>query len=199
MIRLGITGQVGTGKSLAAGFFEKLGAKRISADELAHDLTRRGGKCFKKIEKAFGVKVLNNKSEIDRKALGKLVFASPAKRRILNGIVHPEVIKEIKRLTLKAGKKSILAIEIPLLIECRLFKLVDAVIVVDCPRKTQLARLAGAGIANTAAKKMIKSQLPMKEKLKYADFVVDNGGSKARTRAQVKFLLDRIKKIDLRC
>lgn len=190
MIKLGITGQVGTGKSTVAGLFGTYGAKMIDSDKIAHRLIKPKTRCWRKIAKAFGVKVLNKNSQINRKILGQIIFKSTRRRKILNAILHPEVVKEIKKQLKKMEKDDIVAIEIPLLVEAGLFNLADKIIVVKCSEKQQLERLARCGIKKYDAEKMIKSQFPLRKKIKYADYVIDNSRSISHTRCEVKKIFD---------
>lgn len=184
---IGLTGGFATGKSYVAGVFKALGAKVIDADKLAHDSLRIGTPVYKKVVKLFGSSILGQGREIDRRKLGRIVFDDRESLKRLDSIVHPEVIKEIKRSIRKAGRNDVVVIDAPLLIEAGLAGMVDELVVVTCPKDEQVRRcIRKFGLDKEEVLKRIKNQIPLTKKIKMADHVVDNSGPKALTREKAK-------------
>lgn len=189
MIIVGLTGSVGTGKSTVARFFEELGAHIIDWDQLAREVVHPHSKAWKKIVECFGQDFLNEDLSIDRQRLAGTVFSDKGKLARLNQIVHPEVIKKDERITAeikRRDKDAIVVKDIPLLHECAGHIVVDRVIVVSASEETQLRRLEEKGMSRGEARRRMKSQLPIQEKTKGADFVIDNDGSPEETKRQVE-------------
>lgn len=186
---LGLTGGFGTGKSAVAKILAGYGARVIDADKINHSLIARSAPVRKKILKEFGRGILkNNSGVIDRRKLGKIVFADPKALKVLCGITHPEVISEVKR-RIKAAESGVVVVDAPLLIEAGLDKLVDKMIVVDLSRGRQLKRLARkTSLSRPEILKRIGAQLSLKSKVRLADFVIDNSGTIAKTRKQVALI-----------
>jgi dephospho-CoA kinase len=192
MIIAGITGTIGTGKSTVARMFADLGAYVIDSDAIARQVVEPGKTAWQGIVDYFGKDVLNNDRTINRPKLASLVFSDPDKLHKLNSIVHPEVLKEDQRQV--EERKSIdpdglIIKDIPLLLEvgpevARM--LVEKIIVVFANPEVQLKRLIARGMSEEDARSRIKSQVPVKEKMKFADFVIDNNGSLEETRRQVQ-------------
>lgn len=190
MILIGLTGGVATGKSTVAKLFKKCGAVVIDADELAREIVKPGKPAWREIVRVFGKEVLNQDRTINRHALGAIVFRHPAKRRTLERIIHPRVGREQMRLARQAAQKNPMAVviyDVPLLFEAGIDKRVDKTIVVTADRKTQIARLKKRnGLSPAEALRRIKSQMPLAEKCRRADYVL-NG------HAPLKSLLTRIR------
>lgn len=184
---IGLTGSFGTGKTFVASIFRSLGAKVIDADRIAHGVIRKGKPEYNRIVKSFGKEILNEKKEIDRAKLGAVVFSNAALLRELNRIVHPSVIKEIRRSIRTAGKKDIVVIDAPLLIEASLDKFIDKLIVVKCQKRRQIERCREKFcLQKKEILRRIESQIPLKKKMKMADLVIDNSLTRSRTREQAR-------------
>ena len=190
MITIGITGSYGTGKSTVAAMFAALGARIIDADQIVHALLAKQGRCCRAIVHAFGRDVLTEEGEIDRKKLSAVVFPDPKKRKVLESLVHPEVIRDIKKqLAEFQAQKRIKAVvlDIPLLFEAGLQSLVDITVVVRATQKEQLLRTADRSILTRSDRlKRIRAQMPLREKMRRADIIIDNRGSLKKTRSQVE-------------
>jgi dephospho-CoA kinase len=189
MIIVGLTGSVGTGKSTVANLFKELGAYVVDWDELAREVTRPHSKAWKEIVEYFGKSILNEDLTINRQKLADIVFSDKEKVAKLNQIVHPEVFKEDERITdeIRSLDPDALIIKgIPLLFELTCPVYVDEIVVVSASEQTQLRRLEGKGITRGDARNRIKSQLPLEEKIKSADFVINNDGSLEETKRQVE-------------
>jgi len=183
---IGITGSFGSGKTTVAKMFARLGAYAIDADEVYHSLIRRKEGCYKKIVKCFGKDVLDASGRIDRKKLGKIVFKDRAKLKLLNSITHPEIVKEIKRIA-RSKKSEFIIVDAPLLIESGFYKEVDRIILVANRKEDQVKRKReSAGLPAKETLKRIRMQMSFKKKLAFADFIIDNSGSRLSTLTQVR-------------
>lgn len=192
MIIAGITGTIGTGKSTVAAMFGQLGAFIIDADKLAREAVGPGKPAWQAIVANFGRQLLNEDQTLNRQMLADIVFSDPQMLKMLNSIVHPEVLKEDLRLVEErrsVDPDGLVVKDIPLLLEmgrdvARL--MVDKIIVVFASPDIQLKRLVARGIAEPDARNRIGNQVPVKDKLKLADFVINNDGTLDETRRQVE-------------
>jgi dephospho-CoA kinase len=199
VIIVGLTGSVGTGKSTVTNFFSEMGAYIIDWDELARAVTRPHSKAWKAIVKYFGKGILNGDLTINRQKLAEIVFSDQEKLTKLNQIVHPEVFKEDERITNELARlnpDALIIKDIPLLFELTRPIYVDKKVVVFASEQTQLKRLEEKGISRKDARNRIQSQLPLEEKLKSADFVINNDGPLEETERQVKEIYSLLKKIN---
>ncbi len=192
---VGLTGGIGTGKSFAASIFKKLGAKVIDADKLGHKALTKGSSAYKRVVAAFGKKVLKPDLSIDRKALAGVVFSDRKKLEKLNRIVHPGIIREISKRIGKAAKGEILIVDAPLICEANITGLMNVLIVVKASRKNQLERCDDKpGVRKKDVRKRIAHQMPLNKKIRMADYVVDNNGTKEDTRRQIREIWKKLKK-----
>jgi dephospho-CoA kinase len=182
---VGLTGGVASGKSLVAGMFVKLGAQLIDTDQVARDVVAPGEPGLAAVRDAFGPGILDARGELDRVALRKVVFADPAKRETLEGVLHPLIrARTLERIAAATAPYTIVAV--PLLVETDFGRLVDRVAVVDCPESLQLERLMRRdGLPRAEALAMIGAQTDRKSRLRAAHDVIDNGGDREVTRRQV--------------
>ena len=197
MIIVGLTGSVGTGKSTVTNFFRELGAYIIDWDELAREVTRPHLRAWKEIVEYFGKDFLNEDLTINRQKLAEIVFSDKEKVAKLNQIVHPEVFKEDERITneIKSLAPDALIIkDIPLLFELTRPVYVDKVVVVSASEQTQLRRLEEKGMSREDAQSRIKSQLPLEEKIRSADFIINNDGPLEETKKQVEEIYSLLRK-----
>jgi len=191
-IRIGLTGGFGTGKSTVADIFRELGAYVVDADELARDHLKRGRKEYQEVVSVFGEEILDREERIDRKALADEVFKDTDKLFKLNQIIHPGVIKEIEE-RLESSRSPIRVAVIPLLFEAGLAPGFDYLIVVTADKEIMVRRVATArGMSEAGIDLRRKAQLPLEEKAKQADFIIDNNGSVEETRDQVKLIWGKI-------
>ena len=177
---IGVTGVFGSGKTIVAKMFARYGYNHINADEIGHKLLNKKD-VKNKVVKEFGKEVLT-KNKIDRRKLKNIVFYDNKKLKKLNKLLHPLIIKEIKN---KIKKNSV--VDGALLIEAKALNLVDKLVVVKISKKEQMKRLLKKRkYTKKEINNIIKSQLSQKEKLKYADAVVDNSKDLKNTEKQVK-------------
>ena len=197
MIIVVLTGSVGTGKSTVTKFFRQLGAYIIDWDELAREVTRPHLRAWKEIVEYFGKGILNEDLTINRQKLAEIAFSDKEKVAKLNQIVHPEVFKEDERITneIKSLDPDALIIkDIPLLFELTRPVYVDKVVVVSASEQTQLRRLEEKGMSREDAQSRIKSQLPLEEKIRSADFIINNDGPLEETKKQVEEIYSLLRK-----
>jgi dephospho-CoA kinase len=180
MIRIGLTGNIASGKSEVARMLADRGATIIDADDLAREAVEPETQALKDIIKRWGKDVLNQDGGLDRAALRQIVFADQNELDALNRIVHPGVTRLRDREVAKARERGdpIVVCVIPLLFERNIVEEFDAIILVDAPRPLRLERLvATRGLEETEAMNMIASQMPAELKRARADFVIENDGS----------------------
>jgi dephospho-CoA kinase len=203
---VGLTGGIGTGKSTVARLLAELGAVVIDADAIVRELQAPGTPLLAQIAESFGPAILRPDGQLDREALGRLVFSDPATRRRLNALVHPAVGAEMLRRVEAARRAgaALVVLDIPLLLEGRAARaggatdaprartasdLVSEVIVVYAPEPAQIARqVARDGASPAHAAERVAAQLPIEEKRKLADHLIDNSGSLENTERQVRAL-----------
>ena len=194
MVIVGLTGGFGTGKSFVAGLFRKLGSKVVDADKLAHGTLKKGSVTYKQIIAAFVRSILNKDGSINRPALGRLVFNDKKKLSTLNRIIHPVVIGQIKNKIKESGA-NILVIDAPLICETSLLKMIDMLVVVKSSRQKQIERcIKKFNLDKVGVYKRIACQMPLKMKLRKADRIIDNNGTRKGTGKQVIRIWQELKK-----
>jgi dephospho-CoA kinase len=190
--RVALTGGIATGKTYCLSRFRELGAATIDADVLAHEAVAPGRPMLAAIVRRFGRGLLDANGQLDRAALGRLVFADEAARRDLEALVHPAVYQAIEQWfqglprPADAGPTTAIA-DIPLLFETGHEGEFDVVIVVACGPDLQRARLvARSGLTEAEARQRMASQMPLDEKVRHADYVIDTSGTLEETDEQVR-------------
>ncbi|MFB7139836.1 dephospho-CoA kinase [Gottfriedia sp. NPDC056225] len=191
----GLTGSIASGKSTVSNFLKQLNVPIVDADVIAKEVVEIGQPAYEMIKEAFGSEILLESGEINRPLLGSIIFNNKEKRLQLNGIVHPEVRREMKKQAdryINQGEPLVI-LDIPLLYEGNSIELVEKVIVVTVSEENQLKRLMERnGLSKEDALLRIGSQIPVKEKADRADYVIDNNGDLEDTKRQVKDLLNKI-------
>jgi dephospho-CoA kinase len=191
MIRIAITGGIACGKSLVGELISKNGLPVCDADHVAHQLLSAGSSVYNDVRRAFGDEILTRGGEIDRTALGALVFSDDKARSRLNALVHPGVQREWDAWLAEqmAAGSPAAAVLVPLLFEADMAGGWDTVVCVACSRQTQLARLAQRGLSPSDALQRLAAQAPVAEKMIRADVVIFNDGSKRLLKRQVEIVL----------
>ena len=192
----GLTGGIGSGKSSVAALLRERGVPVVDADELARTVVAPGSTGLAQLVAAFGSEILAPDGSLDRKQLGARVFSDAEARKRLNAITHPLVKKLAQeRFTELEGQGvTLAAYDVPLLFEVGLEAALRPVVVVSASEATQLKRVAlRDGLDEEAVRARISAQLPLAEKTKRADFVLDNEGSPAELAAQVDALLPKLR------
>jgi dephospho-CoA kinase len=191
MIVIGLTGNLGTGKTEVATTLADLGARVINADELGHDLLQHRTQAYTKILDAFGKSILKHDREIDRKKLGQLVFKDSEALNKLNQIMHPRIYEMViqKIEEYRKADTRVVVLEAALLIEAGWKPLLDQLWVTTAPEPVIAERLKKSrGLSEDQVLDRLKTQMPQKEKIKRADAVIDTDCSIVELRARIKKL-----------
>lgn len=186
---IGLTGGIATGKSTVSAMLAELGAAVVDADQVAREVVLPGEPALRQVAETFGQAVLNEDGTLNRKKLGEIVFADEMKRKALEAILHPAIRQvmndRIDRLERENPGRLVVA-DIPLLYETGLDARYPEVLVVYVPPDVQLERLMKRdGLTEAKARERLNAQLPIDEKKKRADWVIDNSGTLEETRRQV--------------
>ena len=195
LISIGLTGGFCCGKTTVAGMLKTLGAVVVDADQVAHSVMRRKA-VREQILDAFGRDVLEH-GEVSRARLAEIVFDGGKERlRTLNSIVHPPVIAQIKKILRRESRREksthLLVVDAPLLIEAGMSSLFSKLVVVRADEAVQVRRAVANGLSKAEARARITVQMPLDEKVKLADYVIENGGCLTETFAQVRVLWRRL-------
>ena len=188
---IGLTGGIGCGKSLAAQFFAELGALVIDADQLARAAIERGSKGFDEVVAVFGDSVLKD-GDIDRRALGELVFKNPSAKQKLENIIHPIVRREFEEAVASLKDDEVLVYEIPLLVETGAQDKFDLVITVESELENRINRLRARGLHISEIEGRIAAQATREQRLEAADFLIENDGTEDELLRQVEEIWDSL-------
>jgi len=188
---IGLTGNIGCGKTTVAHMFEDLRVEVIEADGIGHQLLEKE-KIKKRVVSIFTESILNAQGNILRKKLRNLVFKDKKKLELLNSILHPLMVKEIKK-KIGMSRSNLVIIDAAVLLEAGWDSLVDKILVVTTPYHTQLKRIKDqSDFSAVEIKGIMKAQFPQSEKIKRSDFVIENEGSIDRTRQQVRKIWEKL-------
>lgn len=194
MLRVGLTGGIASGKSTVSRMLAERGVPLIDADLIAREVVAPGTDGLSEVAAAFGGEILAGDGSLDRKKLGERVFADPEERKRLEAILHPRIQEEQHRrldALEAAGREAFAVVDAAVMIESGGWTRFDVLVVVSCSEAQQIERLmARDGIGNLAARHRILVQMPLTEKVKLADRVIDNSGTIAETEGQVEELAD---------
>jgi len=198
---VGLTGGIASGKSTAGKIFRELGVHMVDADQVSRDLVAPYMPVLREIVEDFGPSILGKNGELDRAALGDLIFADPAKRITLERIIHPRIAEEIDRRVEDRRRKfpeGIIMVDAALTIEVGNQDRYEYLVVVTTDEETQLQRLTEReGLENSEARRRIEAQMPMARKVAFADFVIDNGGTAEELRAEVERVFRELERLRL--
>ena len=193
ILRVGLTGGIGSGKSTAARMFSELGARVIDADRIVSGLYEKGAAGYRRILENYGPAVLNEAGEIDRKRLSAAALGSAEAASRLNALIHPLVIAEQKRLLdeIEAegdaeGRDEVAMVEATLLLESGGRYRFDRIVVVDAPPEIQIARAVSRGMDRAEVERRMMRQMPREERLRQADYVIPNMGSETDLQTSVE-------------
>ena len=195
MLRIGLTGGIGSGKSAVVAMLRDLGVPVIEADDVAREVVRQDQPAWHEIVETFSREILQENGEIDRPRLAALVFTNPEKLARLNQIIHPHVLAALDRWLADRKREGIpvAVVEAPLLYESGYAARLDRVAVVFCRREQQFARLISRGMSAEDAESRVAAQMPVEEKVRLAADRIDNSGSLEETRRQVALLVEKWK------
>jgi len=201
MLIVGLTGGVASGKTAVSKVLKEEGAYIIDADQIARELVQPHTPAWNELIRAFGQEILQEDGSIHRKRLADKVFAEPEQRKLLNQILHPRIKEEMDRRAKAIGEKdpeAIVVIDAPLLVELGEHREMDKLIVVTTTQMQQVERLKDRdGTGPDEALRIVSSQMPMEEKLRFADYVIQNEGPLEETKKRAKEIFKDLKKVAL--
>jgi dephospho-CoA kinase len=202
MLIVGLTGGVASGKSVVSQVWKEEGGYLIDADRIARELVQPRAPAWKALVKAFGKDILQEDGSIHRKKLATRVFSNPVEKDLLNRILHPRIKREINRRIKgigQKGPKAIVVIDAALLVETGYYLNVDKVVVVTSTKKQQIERLRRRDqMDQEIARGIIDSQISGEERIKVADIIIRNEGSRMQTERKAKEVFEELKKAVLR-
>ena len=188
MLKIGLTGGIGSGKTTVAMLFEKRGVPIIDADQISHALTEPGMPGLERIVASFGTEVLDTEGRLSRSTMREIIFSSPAQKELLESILHPLVYDSIDKEVCNQNTTYCI-LSVPLLIETKQCHRVDRVLVVDVPAEIQLARVkARDGLKDEEIERIVSTQAPRETKLAIADDVISNASDISSLDKQVEKL-----------
>jgi dephospho-CoA kinase len=196
MLRVGLTGGIACGKSTVAGMLRDRDCPVLAADPLGHELLEPGQAAYDEVVHEFGKEILGEGGKVDRKKLGAIVFADPVKRAKLNWILHPKILEVIRQwfnALDRPGGPEFAVLEAALIYEAAVHKELDRVVVCWCTPEQQLERLETRGLAREQAQRRIAAQMPVDEKKRLADQVIDCSGTIEGTERQVAQVIEKLK------
>jgi dephospho-CoA kinase len=199
MIRVGLTGGLATGKSFVAAAFASWGCFVVHADELGHQTLSQSGEAYPDVVREFGAAFLAPNGDIDRHALAARVFGDPPALARLNAIVHPRVIRLEEALIAEFVAREpdgIAVVEAAILIETGSYRRFDKMILLFCAQEQQIERaMRREGAVESDVRARIANQMPLEEKRKYADFVINTSGDKEDTLRQARAVYDALRRL----
>jgi dephospho-CoA kinase len=200
MLRVGLTGGLACGKSFVGGVLRSYGCLLIQADELGHAVLAPGGEAYDPVVREFGGAILDAEGRIDRRALAAQVFGTPARLEALNHLVHPAVFRREDELIATFAAREphgIAVVEAAILIETGSYRRYYRIVLVTCREDQQVERAMRREGANEAdVRARLSRQMPLDEKRKYADFVVDTSGEKQETVRQTCAVFQELRRIE---
>ena len=188
---IALTGGIGSGKSLVANYFYSLGAEVIDADQLARQAIERGSEGFDQVISEFGDVILKD-GDIDRRALGEIVFSDPIKRKALEAIIHPKVQQALTQARNSLNENQILIYEIPLLVETNAASKFDKVITVEAPLELRIERLKSRGLLQSEIEKRISNQATPEQRRAIADIQIENDGTEEELLRKVEAIWEEL-------
>ncbi len=198
MLKAGLTGGLATGKSFVGQALADLGCRLIKADELGHQVIEPGGEAYDDVVREFGRGILNDRGEIDRRRLAAEVFDKPGRLELLNSLVHPPVIRrenEMVNQAVSADPNAIVVVEAAILIETGHYRSYDKLVLTVCEEEQQVERAMERGDSREEVLARMRSQMPLAQKRRFADYVIDTSGSKEDTLRQVREVYNLLRSI----
>jgi dephospho-CoA kinase len=195
MLRVGLTGGIASGKTTVASMLRDLDCPVLNLDPLGHELLEQGQEAYDEVVRDFGQEVLDAHGNVDRRKLGEIIFANPQKRERLNQILHPRILDVARKwfaALAQPGGPDLAIVEAALIYEARYHKDLDKVIVCWSRPEQQLQRLLERGLTEAQARARMAAQMPIDEKRKLADEVIDCSGTTEETERQIAEVAKRI-------
>ena len=200
MLKVGLTGGLACGKSFVGETLASFGCLLIRADELGHEVLAPGGEAYNAVVEEFGSELVATDGQIDRRVLAARVFGNPAALARLNAMVHPPVVRREEQLMAGFAQREphgIAVVEGAILIETGSYKRFDRLILVICSEEQQIVRsMHRDGVSEEEVRARLQAQMPLDEKRKYADFVIDSSGAKEETLRQTRAVYDELRRIE---
>ncbi|MBD3381737.1 MAG: dephospho-CoA kinase [candidate division Zixibacteria bacterium] len=196
MLKLGVTGQIASGKSTVAEAFAEFGGRLVSADQIGREVVEKNKPVLSKLIRAFGRGIVTAEGQLKRRELGKIVFASPEKRKTLNEIVHPQLLKRLVeeiKVCESDPKCGFVIVDAALLVDWGWHEKVDYTICVTAPEADQITRAVKNGFTVAEIKDRISSQKPIEDLVAVSDFVIHNNGTLSELRDKTRQVYERIK------
>lgn len=181
---IGLTGGLGSGKSTVLAMLRRLGAKTEDADRIVHEALAPDGAAYRRVLRLFGPSVLCSDRSLDRARIADQVFRNARLRKSLEKILHPIVIRRLRK-AVRGHREGILVMDVPLLFETGLDRLADETVVVWAPLDMRLRRMRRRGWSRAEVLRRVRAQISLGEKRRRSDIVINNGGTKERTRRQI--------------
>ena len=201
MLKIGLTGGLACGKSFVGEALASYGCYLIHADELGHEALASGGSAFEPVVREFGREILGADGEIDRRRLAARVFRDSEALARLNALVHPAVVRREEQLMTEFAArepKGIAVVEAAILIETGSYRRFDRLILVTCSEKQQVERaMHRDGASEAEIRARLSRQMPLTEKQKFADFVIDTSGAKDDTLQQTRAVYEALRRIEI--
>ena len=190
---------MGSGKTTVGNLFKALGAYVLDADEICRSLVEPGKPAWREIVDLLGNGIIRDDQTLDRRKIAEIVFKDPEKKKALESILHPRVIEEEQVLyneILKEDPEALVIIDAALLIESENYRKVDKVIVIACDEETQLRRIMSKDVfSREDAQRRLQQQMPLEEKVKFADFVLQNDSGLSELKKKVEALFHQLQQL----
>ncbi|HUK16810.1 MAG TPA: dephospho-CoA kinase [Bryobacteraceae bacterium] len=200
MLKVGLTGGLASGKTFVGEALASFGCLLVQADRLGHQVLEPGGEAYDEVVGEFGAEILDPDGHINRRRLAAMVFGSPSRLERLNGLVHPPVLRREEELIAAFTARQphgIAVVEAAILIETGSYRRFDRIVLVTCTGEQQRERaLRRDGAAESDVLARLSRQMPLAEKRKYADFVIDTSGTKEDTLRQTRSVYDALRRIE---
>ena len=192
MLKVALTGGIGSGKSEIGAIFAQLGAIVIDSDQLSRDVIERGTPGFDEVVASFGDEILKD-GNINRVKLGEIVFAQPKNRALLESIIHPKVRAAFNEIAANVDKDAVLINEIPLLVETNGKSAFDKIIAVNAPIEARKLRLRAKGLSDSEIEKRLAAQATDASRSAIADYVIENSSSLESLHGQIENIYKELK------
>jgi dephospho-CoA kinase len=197
MLRVGLTGGLATGKSFVGAALKALGCRMLKADELGHAVLEPGGEAYAPVVERFGAEIVNDEGRIERKRLAAIVFNDAGKLQLLNSLVHPAVVEREEAWMQQvedADPSAIAVVEAAILIETGSYRRFHKLVLAVCSEAQQIERaMARDGTPRELVLERVRRQMPLEEKKKFADYVIDTSGTTGETIEQVQRLYESLR------
>jgi len=199
MLRVGLTGGLGCGKSFVGAALADMGCLLIQSDQLGHEVLDPDGEAYAAVVKEFDGGILDASGRIDRRALAASVFRNPERLAVLNSLVHPAVYRRQEKLMTDFARRQpdgIVVVEAAILIETGSYKRFDKLVLVTCDEDQQIRRaMKRDGVGEAEVRARLQRQMPLDEKRKFADYVIDTSGEKEQTLAQTRVVYEALRRL----